>query len=184
MLLDLLEAKKKLAILEGRTFFLKPLVSGDYSENYRLWLEDKEVNRFLETRFSIWDKERIIRFIEDQYSSETNILYGIFAKDTQTHIGNIKLGSINWYHLVADISYFIGDKEYRGRGAATEAVNLIVDYAKSINLHLLLAGLYGNNTPSMKVLEKAGFIRYGLLPEGVTDDVDGRVDKLFYYIKL
>ena len=43
-------------------------------------------------------------------------------KTTDKHIGNIKLGPINWIHRYGDISLLIGDKDYWGKGIATEAI--------------------------------------------------------------
>ena len=45
------------------------------------------------------------------------------------HIGNIKLGPIQWLHRRADLSLFIGDKSCWSLGYASEAIGLVRDWA-------------------------------------------------------
>ena len=55
-------------------------------------------------------------------------------------------------------------KEYWGKGFATEAIALVVEYAfRRLNLHKLTAGCYSNNIASVKAFKHAGFIEEGLL---------------------
>lgn len=61
------------------------------------------------------------------------------------------------YRKNAEIGYFIGE-EYWGKGIATEAVRLLVDYIqKKFDLVRIYAEVFDYNKPSMKVLEKNGF---------------------------
>ena len=92
------------------------------------------------------------------------IFLAICLKKDDMHIGNIKLGPINWVHRFADISLLIGDKNYWGKGIATEAIRLISNFAfKVINLRKVKAGCYASNIGSAKAFEKAGFKREGLI---------------------
>ena len=81
-------------------------------------------------------------------------------KKTKSHIGNIKLGPINFIHKFAEISYFIGEKELWGKGYTTKE---IIKIARKKKLKKLKAGLYEMNLGSKKVLEKNGFIKEGVL---------------------
>ncbi|MBR4820433.1 GNAT family N-acetyltransferase, partial [bacterium] len=40
-----------------------------------------------------------------------------------------KIGSINSYHKYADVGFLIGEKDYWGKGIATEAIKLATDFA-------------------------------------------------------
>ena len=75
----------------------------------------------------------------------------------KTHVGNIKIGPINFIHKNAEISYFIGEKKLWGKGYATLAIKEIVKLAKKKGLKKLRAGLYQMNTGSKKVLINNGF---------------------------
>lgn len=59
------------------------------------------------------------------------------------------------------LGYFVGE-EHNGRGYATEAVRLAVDYAfDDLALHRVQANVMTKNPRSARVLEKAGFRREG-----------------------
>ena len=57
-------------------------------------------------------KNKIIDFIHNQYNSPNNILFGIFVKDTNEHIGNIKIGPINFTYLRTELGIIIGEKNF------------------------------------------------------------------------
>jgi [ribosomal protein S5]-alanine N-acetyltransferase len=64
----------------------------------------------------------------------------------------------------ANVGYFVA-KEHNGRGVATRAVGLGVEWAfDSAGLHRLEAGTLVDNVGSQRVLEKNGFARIGLAP--------------------
>jgi len=66
------------------------------------------------------------------------------------------------YRLSAEMGYWIGEP-YWGQGLATEAVNLMVNYAfDQLNLERVEAGVFEFNPASMRVLEKNGFVREGI----------------------
>jgi len=61
--------------------------------------------------------------VEEKYKSNNDLLFGIFFDSY--HIGNIKLGPIDFIHKVSDVSYFIGEKEYWGKGIATLIIKIL-----------------------------------------------------------
>lgn len=63
----------------------------------------------------------------------------------------------------AEIGYWLGEA-FWGRGIATEALSLVTDYAfRRMNLLRLFALPFADNPGSIRVLEKAGYEREGLL---------------------
>lgn len=61
------------------------------------------------------------------------------------------------YKKSIEIGYFIGEK-YWGKGIATKAVNLMIDYIKlNFSVVRIYAEVFEHNKPSMKVLENNGF---------------------------
>lgn len=70
----------------------------------------------------------------------------------------------------AEIGYWLAEP-FWGRGIATAAVKLFCDYCfTELNLLRLYALPFGDNPGSMRVLEKAGFTREGVLKAGVVKD--------------
>ena len=142
---------------------LRCLTSADANERYLHWLEDKEINRFLESRFSKHSLASTAEFIGTVNSSDDTILLGLFQKDGDRHIGNIKLGPINIHHNNAEIGIMIGDKTAWGKGYATEAIEAVSMYAfETLGVRKLTAGYYAENEGSGRAFRKVGFKDEGL----------------------
>ena len=63
----------------------------------------------------------------------------------------------------AEIGYWLGEP-YWGRGIATEALVMVTEHVFTrLNLLRLFALPFADNVPSMRVLEKAGYAREGVL---------------------
>ena len=144
--------------LSGKNISLKPLEMNDCTNKYVSWLNNPNVNEYLETRWQKQNMETIKAFVLNVQESENNYLFAIYENQSNLHIGNIKLGPINFHHLYADISYFIGEEKCWGKGFISEAIKLIVNIGFNVfNLHRIQAGLYATNIASAKALLNAGF---------------------------
>ena len=153
-------ARKNIKITVDEQILLKVLRSNDVSVSYVEWLNDVEVNKFTEQKYFRHTLESAKTFVSQKDDSENDLLFGIFFKGT--HIGNIKLGPITLIHMSAEVSYFIGEKEFWGKGIASKCVKAIVQFAVTeLGLKKVNAGYYENNIGSAKVLRKCGFVVEG-----------------------
>jgi ribosomal-protein-alanine N-acetyltransferase len=92
------------------------------------------------------------------------LLLGIFLKGDRRHIGNIKMGPVNWRYGRADVGLVIGDKSCWGNGYATGAISGICEFAfTTLGLRRLEAGAYSSNVGSIKAFLKARFVQEGIL---------------------
>ncbi len=72
--------------------------------------------------------------------------------------------------LSAEIGYWLGE-EFWNRGITTEAVKAVAEYAfDSMGMVRVHAEVFAWNTASMRVLEKAGFIKEGVLAKSAIKD--------------
>ena len=140
-----------------KNIYLRSIKKSDIKSYYLNWLENKKVNKYLETRFEKQSLNKIANYILKS-KKEGSILYAICLIKNDKHIGNIKIGSINKIHKTAYLSYFIGETSEWGKGYATEAVKvaLKISFLK-LGLFKCYAGVYLENKNSSKVLKKAGF---------------------------
>ena len=128
------------------------------SAAYVGWLNDPEVNRFLESRFAPQDHQRCIQFAEWALKSSDNILFGIRSCELNRHVGNIKLGPILRPHGLAEIGIMIGDQAAWGKGVGRSAIQCVSNIAAhDLGLRKLTAGCYAANAGSVKAFTKAGF---------------------------
>lgn len=151
-------------ILEGRRVFLRKVRIEDVNEHYFRWMNDPEVNRYMETRFRPQSMDDIRSYVQEMYTNPNAIFMAIVYKGENRHIGNIKLGPISRIHRRGEISFFIGEKRLWGSGLATDAVGLLTDYGlRKQGLVKISAGAYANNTSSIRVFEKLGYVKEGIL---------------------
>jgi len=150
--------------IEGERLYLRGTSLSDADDKYCRWMNDEQVTQYLESRFYPHSVDSIASYISQVNESSDSVLFAIVVKDENAHVGNIKIGSIDWIHRYADVGVMIGEKAYWGRGLATEAIQLVVDYAfNKLNLRRLEAGCYANNVASIRAFQKAGFIEEGRL---------------------
>jgi len=89
--------------------------------------------------------------------------FAIEDAETGEFLGIAGLVAIEAKESQAEIGYIVV-REARGRGIATRALRLVTDYALGevglARVHLMIGG---ENTPSMRVAERCGYQREGVL---------------------
>lgn len=164
-----------------KNLILRTLEKVDVSESYLSWLNDVEVNRYLEIRFSCpINMSDLQAFVEQMNESKNNLMLGVFHKDSDQHIGNVKLGPIQEVHKRADLGFLIGEKAHWGKGYASEAIISISHLGfEKLGLKKITAGCYQNNIGSSKALLKAGFAQEAtLMSQSISDGQ--RVNSLLF----
>jgi len=143
--------------LEGRHIYLRPLQSSDVNAAYLSWLNDPIVNAFSGRRFFPTSEAAALSYLENLSSAE--FILAICTKEGK-HIGNIKVGPIDWMHKSADLSILIGEKTEWGKGYGPEAIYLVTKHCfKTLQLHRLEAGTV--NPAFCKSVEKLGWKKEG-----------------------
>jgi RimJ/RimL family protein N-acetyltransferase/methionyl-tRNA formyltransferase len=156
------EGEKKAESIAGKLVSLRPMTMADANETYVGWLNDPTVRKYMETR----DKQTmdgLQSWVRKMTQSQNDLPMAIIETASKRHVGNIKIGSIDWFHKNADIGYLIGDKDVWGKGYATEAIRLATDYAiNKLGLYHIRAGVMEENVASIKALRKAGYAFDGI----------------------
>ncbi|MEY2430678.1 MAG: [ribosomal protein S5]-alanine N-acetyltransferase [Acidimicrobiaceae bacterium] len=128
----------------------------------RTFIEPFEPRR-PETHFTLPTQ---VRMLEDEgraWRAGLQYVFGIFDNDDDALIGRLSLSNVvrgGWHN--ATVGYFV-DEANNGRGVATEALKLAVDFGfQTASLHRIQAGVMPHNVASIRVVEKAGFRYEGL----------------------
>lgn len=86
------------------------------------------------------------------------------------------------HRLTAELGYWLAEP-FWGKGIMTEAVTRFVDFAfEHYGLVRIYAEPYATNSPSCRVLQKAGFVLEGRMRKSVIKD--GRLLDQFLYAKV
>ncbi len=152
-------------LVRGTRLYLRDVLLSDVNQSYLRWMNDPEVNQYLESRFSTHSIESLTEFVRSMQHSRDNVFLAMVLSPGDRHIGNIKLGPINPVHKFGTVGLLIGEKDCWGAGYATEAITLLKNLAfEQLELRRLTAGCYGNNEASAKAFLKAGFQVEGRRP--------------------
>jgi len=81
------------------------------------------------------------------FDQKSRFLFGVFDNTSDLHIGNLTLDIR--LHNVAYFGYLIGEKNYWGTPAATEAICLILDFSFNfMKVRKVWGGIYKSNLPA------------------------------------
>lgn len=138
------------------------------SDSYVGWLADGEVNQYLESRFADHGRADVETFVLRMIESDRDLLLGIHDVALDRHVGNIRLGPIDWRHGLGEIGIMIGDRAAWGRGIGAAAIRRLAAIAfNDLDLRKLSAGCYASNVGSRKAFESAGFTVEAIRPAHV-----------------
>jgi len=156
-------------LLQGERLYLRPPQVSDY----RAWANLRATSRdFLAPWEPLWaddDLERSafrhrIRHYDDESAAGTAHPFFLFHNSDSRLLGGITLGNIRrGVGQNGMIGYWMG-APYAGQGYMSEALRLLISHAfTKVRLHRLEAACIPSNERSIRLLEKAGFQREGLL---------------------
>jgi len=148
-------------VFESERLIYRCIDPDDVTQEYVDWLNEPEVNQFLESRFISHDLESTRKYVDSVNINKNGLLFGIFIKKNRKHIGNVGL-TIDPNHKKASLGLLIGDKESWGKGVACEIFKAVVRYAfNHLDLFKVYCGVYVSNIGSIKALKRAGFKEEG-----------------------
>lgn len=116
-------------------------------------------------------KERIKRWLLEEVNNSNNYFFALRSKEDNKFIGYIEIDRINWNNRFGWLGLGIGDNSYRGKGYGTEGLTLIIDFAfRELNLHRLQLETISYNQGAIRLYEKLGFKREGVMRETIKRD--------------
>lgn len=151
-------------------FRLEPLTKKHVSQSYVNWLNDAEICKDNSHATFPNTEAKTLAYVEGTSDIAFAIIWD-YQAHPDTHVGNIALQKINWINRSAEISILIGNKDYWGKGVATKAYNLLIKYAfKTLNLNRLSSSQTIRNVGMVKVCEKVGMQKEGIIRQALYKD--------------
>ncbi|MCZ2392875.1 MAG: GNAT family N-acetyltransferase [Chitinophagales bacterium] len=149
--------------LVGNKIYLRPIDLDDVNEDYLNWINDGEVIKLLAT-VTPTAKFQLEDYVKSILNNPNYVFFAISVKDSNKHIGNVKLGPIDWINRTSNYGLMLGDKKSWGKGYAQEAFILLLQYAfDKLNLHKVWDVATVSNVASIKANQKVGFTIEGNL---------------------
>lgn len=167
--------------LEGKYVLLEPLMLEDISPRYVAWLNDPEVVRYSNQRFSSHSPESCIAYV-NSFKKTSNKLYKISRKADALMIGTMT-AHVNMYHGTADMGILVGERSCWGRGFGRDAwITLIESLLLSSRIRKVTAGTMRCNAPMISIM-----LRSGMQLEAVRarqELLDGVAQDLLYFARF
>lgn len=147
------------------TIILRELAISDVKDFYS-YITHPEVARFLADEDAPKSKEEAVEellYWLNLYRHKRSIYWGIAEGSSNKLIGTCGFNNWNPLHKRAEVSYDLA-RAYWGRGIMTHALREICNFAfNKMEVHRIQATVAYDNAGSLRVLEKLGFIKEGLM---------------------
>lgn len=144
--------------IETECYYLRNIELDDVNEKYLGWLKDETTSRYIETAKQNDNLDDLKNTVKKWIDNPEVLFLGIFDKNTNEHIGNIKFTPLNIAENYAILGVLIGENKYRGKGVAKEIINACGQWLKEHKgISRMILGVDINNTAAIKAYEKTGF---------------------------
>lgn len=160
-------------MIKGRNILLKPMNTSLVDSMLELEIRNKEFFiQYAPDRdpdyYTYAGQLKRMEAIEENWVKDLGYGFAIYLHDNSEPIGSIGLFNIKrGPSQTAMVGYSL-DQEHNGKGYATEALRLIVDFAfDQLNLHRVEAEVMPSNIGSIKILERTGFHKEGIAKQNV-----------------
>ena len=149
-------------ILEGDKVRLQPFSKDFISHKYLDWMNDKNINKFINKAKDNTSLDDLDLFAKDMIDSDFDYFFAIIHKKKKCHIGNVRLGSIDSSFKKSNFGILIGDKSFHGCGIATEVLELIKHFSFNyLKLEKIHFPVVKEHTAAMNLYAKTKFICLG-----------------------
>ena len=120
---------------------------------------------------------------QDIYSVKQLRLVITLASNNRS-IGFVDLFDFDPKHLRVGLGIVIFEEADRGKGFASQAIEMICRYAFThLNMHQLYANITGDNTRSIELFKKVGFLRSGIKKDWIYSEGKFKDEHLFQLTK-
>lgn len=127
-------------------------------------------NDAVETTTAIWNDAAVeeadrLRWLAEHREADLPVLVAVDADDAV--LGYAAYGpwrDFDGYALTVEHSVYV-DRRARGGGIGRALMEALIAAARERGMHVMVAGIEAGNTGSIRLHEKLGFVRTGLLPQ-------------------
>jgi len=155
-------------IVPGEKVYLGP-IRRDLARVYQRWMNDLEVAVTLTVlrRVPLTEEDELDWFDAARRDTSSRT-FTIYERPDDRPVGNIGLHEIDFQSGTSEVGIVIGERSVWGRGYATEALSLLVDYAFTVlGLNQVWLRYVAMNERARQVYDRVGFREAGRLREAV-----------------
>lgn len=152
--------------IESADLGFRPLSDEDVTETLIGWLNDPEINRYIEARHEDQTEDTVAAYIAEAEEDPSVILMGAFDRVGGDMIGTAKLSGINGRYRIAELGIMVGDPDMHGQGFGTQMVAVMTEIGLvDLSLRKITATIYEPQVNALQCFEKNDFREEGFLRE-------------------
>ena len=143
--------------IQSKRFNLVTLRQSDVSDRYLRWINSSN-NKYIDYTSQSRSLADIQSYVAEREDDSTILFLGIFIRESNEHIGNIKFEPINFHNKTAVMGILIGEEGWRGRGVTLEVIKSSSEWLnKQYDINRIALGVDSKNIAAIKAYEKIGF---------------------------
>ncbi|MBK8984706.1 MAG: GNAT family N-acetyltransferase [Chloroflexi bacterium] len=153
-------------VLETERLVLRQIRPSDTTAIYALFSDEAVTRHYgLETFTAVEQAAQRIAAMRQNYQKRRSIRWAITTQGDDALIGSVGLMNLRPKFFNAAVGYELAPAYWR-RGVMTEALTAVIEFSFVIMaLNRIEAFVVPENTPSIHLLEKLGFVHEGLMRE-------------------
>jgi len=144
--------------MKNINYSFRKLTKDDITDDYISWLNNPDINQFLEVRHIKQNKKTITEYIHSYYQDEEKYMWGVY--DGNALVGTTTLTYIDYEKSSAEIGLMIGDMNYWGKLASDSAMHFVINFVfDNLKLESVTGGCLDKNMGMVFTFKKLGFVR-------------------------
>jgi diamine N-acetyltransferase len=147
--------------------------------------ENNEIHWLISNTISPFSKYTLKRYLENSHKNiyETGQLRLMIDQiPDKVTIGTIEIFDFDPFHKRAGLGILIANEIYRRKGYASMALTCLITYCfKTLQLHQLYCNILGNNSESIDLFKKQGFVQAGIKKDWIKTS-DGYLDEYLFQL--
>ena len=172
-------------LIRGERIHIVPF-GNDHLNNsrYFAWLNDIDVVRYLgrDEYLEHIPFAEVQQYVEEVRASKYCSFFAVYHTEENFFIGTAKINFLNDRGLknkIADIGIMIGERDYWGKGLATDILRAISQYAfVEMGVRKLTAGAASPNVAVLKAFERIGYVEEARLRRHLSIEGEGYCDHI------
>ncbi|EHY88839.1 GNAT family N-acetyltransferase [Saccharomonospora azurea] len=141
----------------GELVQLRPLEPDDADHFWR-WHKDPDVVRWMTGDYHLSLAQTRARFAERKRNSYSELSFVVETLADGTPIGGVRLDGATPETACAEVSLYLGRKDYWGRGYGTDALRTVCRYGFDVmRLHSIVLWVVPENDAAVRLYRKVGF---------------------------
>ncbi len=149
--------------MTGTVIRLRPIEARDAAILCK-WKNDEEVYQYLGGGYQPVSPDQYAQWVTNMIDQTGRTRRFIIETLDGRAVGMVGLYDIQWVHRTCEVGIFIGERNDRRSGAASEAYRLLEEYARNyLNLRKITLKVVDDNQKGQSFWLKVGFVRAGVL---------------------